>query len=434
MSDNSFNLIEESSSSSSHTYKAHLKHDGNRSHLHSDFHTQLQNISVSHAQYRKKKYTIGSATDMLKEDFEEILRFFEKRSTQEVYEDCMHLLRDDEDVETTLPECRTNYHYSSLQRDFLIRFWLFHMGVEDHVVNAMLVRDNTVSGGGPGDTFSSTSLQNLTTLDAGGVVGLSRVERFHRLLDAGALGNRVGKHFIPQTKEGTVFWSENFTLAYNTVFTEPLRPVTTSALSRLLSERMHLLQLPRQRREMAYGSGGCSISGDERGGGASGGGGTCDARGSRGPQGLAGVLNRVLLAPPVPGSDLMTAVASISPHHLAPLPATVQCSVSTIVSEEGKEGRGGDGAGSVEAVISPSADRVTDQGNRLLEHSPLEVTSVQVGVIPGDKSEISSSGSDKFRDTDTDTDSDSDSESDSDGDGPEEGKSHSSGAHTASGI
>jgi hypothetical protein len=132
-----FNLLQDSTLSTSHTYRAHLKEDGNRSHLNPNFHTQVK--SSSHQDYRKRKYTIGSESDMLKEDFEEILRFFDKRSCQEIYEDCVHLLHDNEDYEDAVKECRTHYHFSSLQRDFLIRFWLFNFGVEDHVANAILV-------------------------------------------------------------------------------------------------------------------------------------------------------------------------------------------------------------------------------------------------------------------------------------------------------
>jgi hypothetical protein len=394
MSDISFGLVEESSSSTSHTYRAHLKQDGNRSHLSGDFHTRLKNIS--HEEYRKKKYTIGSASDMVKEDFEEILRFFDKRSSQEIYEDCIHLLNDTEDLDTVLPECRTNYHFTTIQRDYLMRFWLFHMGVEDHVASAILLKGTApTTDEGRVASLSQCTLQNLTTIDAGGVVGLSRMDRFHRLLDEGVLGDRVGRHYIPQTKHGSVYWSENFTFAYNTVYTEPLRPVATTALSRLLTERLHLLHLPRPQSSKGVSSSG---RGSGSGSGSRGGGGGARS----GAAVLEGVLGLVELAPPVPVSATRTAVETTSPHYRpAPLPLSLPFPVSAPAPVECVPGEGGEEGGSVSA--SPVEDRSR------AERSSVEFTPVHCNV----SQDVIHEGSSESN-TNCDSDSDSSSGSDSD--------------------
>ena len=304
---------------------------------------------------------------MLHEDFEEILRHFEKKSSEEIYADCVHSLGDRDKLDNPLPHVRTHYNFNSLQRDFLIRFWMFQMGVEDHVVNAMLLQDVSQSVTGT----EQRQVHNLTSLDAPGLVGLSRVDRFNRLLDEGVLGDRVAKHYIPKTKNGIVYWSENFTLAYSTVFSEPLRPVATTALSRLLTDRLYLLRLPRNGKLKLR------DSGNQKGE---------DGHGNDMPV-LHGVLDQVLLSSPAPESASMTAIQKISPNFIAPptpTHSTILCEENIDLSAEGNSNGSGDST-----VVSE-----TDSGDRnhLSALSSSEVTLENHNTVEG-TSAISTSNS-----------------------------------------
>jgi len=388
MSSSSHDVLEERTSST-HSYKVHLKEDGNRSYLNDNFHTKL-NV-LSHEEYRKKKYTIGSKSDMLTEDFEEILRFFDKRSSQEIYEDCVHMLQDNDKLNNDLPESRTTYSFNSLQRDYLIRFWLFQLGVEDHVVNAILLRDPTMSSIG----IDQKRIQNLTTMDATGVVGLSRLERFHRILDDGALGDRVGKHYVPKTKHGIVYWGENFTLAYNTVFSEPLRPVATTALSRLLTDRLYLLRESRQRfRRVGVGR-------DEK---------------QSGTQVLQGVLDQVMLSAPAPQPPSDAVIQSVSPNFIRTSPSLSETieetnqPATTVDIPLTSEATGDNSLTNITAENSMSTSSVSRMESRIeMENDKNDSNS----DTNSSTSESDSSESDSDSESSSDSDSDSDSESSS---------------------
>ena len=277
----------EMAESSTHTYRAHLKQDGNKSHIISgEFPGPL-----SYAEYRKRKFKIGSNADMIKEDFEEILRYFEKRSCRDIHvnEVCESTAHDANNDDISA-EIRTKYHVTEVEREYLIRHWLFHMGVEDHVVNALLLKDSDSSGGS-----LTHCVQNLHTLNATGDIGLKRNEHIHRLYNTGSMGSQVGIHYIPQTKQGSIFWSENFNFRYSTVFVEPLRPVATWALSRLLSDRLHLLPISSEASE-------CSSS-------------ACVYRVDQKREALQHLIDHVCITPPLPPTSSQRVIEDNSPHY-----------------------------------------------------------------------------------------------------------------------